>query len=300
MRAVRVLLLGVLLAACTSPGGETRRTTSPSPSPSSSLSSQFVVQNVVEVVRVLAGTIGPRETTSPTFRRAGAYVERLFRALGYGVTRQAFTVPAGLANLVAVPDGATFNVVAEPPGFDPLRPHLIVGAHLDTVPQAPGAVDNATGVGIVIELARLAALQPPSTSILFVAFGGEEARVPRGGLHGSKFFSASLDARERAAVNGVIVIDRVGTGSRVPICTVTDAPDTLARTLLNEAREIGVPAFACDNESSDHVSFVRVGITAVRIGPDDYPQYHTTRDVPSVLVPAQAARVGTLLWEALR
>jgi Zn-dependent M28 family amino/carboxypeptidase len=164
----------------------------------------------------------------------------------------------------------------------------------------PGAVDNATGIGIVIELARLAALEPTAVPIVFVAFGGEEARVPRGGLHGSKAFAASLSTKERAAIGGVIVIDRVGTGKRVPVCRATGSSAGLQRTLLATARQIGVPAFACENESSDHVSFVRIGITAARIGPDDYPQYHTKGDVPSVLVRAQAQRVGDLLWDALQ
>jgi len=300
MRIRQVVLLSALvLTSCTTAERASLRpaTSSPDLSPARE---RFEVRNVVEVVRVLAGEIGPRETTSDAYRRAGEYVARRLRSSGYRVTLPAFLVPAGLSNLVAVPAGRTFNVVAEPPGFDPLRPHLIVGAHLDTVPQSPGAVDNATGVGIVIELARLAALDPPSIPVLFVAFGGEEARVPKGGLHGSKAFVAALGAKKRAAVVGVIVIDRAGTGSRVPVCTVSEASQAFAHEVLNVARRVHVPAFSCDNGSSDHVSFDRAGLRAIRIGPDDFREYHTPRDVPSILVPAQAQRMGTLIWEVIR
>lgn len=295
-----IVLSGFVLTACTAttpptPDAAVRsRPSSPSPV------AAFDAARVAEVVRVLAGEVGPRETTSDGYRRAGAYVADRFRVLGYRVTNQRFRVPAGLSNLVAVPDGDTFNVVAEPRGFDRSRPHVVVGAHLDTVPQAPGAVDNATGVGVVIELARLAALMPPAAPVVFVAFGGEEARVPKGGLHGSKAFVAGLTSIQRAAVTAAIVIDRAGTGRRVPVCTASDASRALAREVLARARRAGVPAFACTNSSSDHVSFMRAGVKALRIGPDDFPEYHTPRDVPSILVPAQVQRIGHLLWETLR
>jgi Zn-dependent M28 family amino/carboxypeptidase len=295
-----IVLSAAFLAACTGAPDEDRRTSPPSPSSTPSASSPFAVGNVVEVVRVLAGEIGPRETTSDAFRRAGIYVERRFESFGYQVRHPTFRVPAGLSNLVAVPEGETFNVVAEPRAFDATRPHLIVGAHLDTVPQAPGAVDNATGVGVVIELARLAALNPPPVPVVFVAFGGEEARVPHGGLHGSKAFVAALNAIQRGAITAAIVVDRMGTGDRIPVCTATDASNALARAVRGAARRVAATAFDCENESSDHVSFSRAGILAVRIGPDDFREYHTPRDVPSILVPAQAQRAGAILWEYLR
>ena len=297
----RVVLASVMiLVACSGSNEAIRPPRSSPPTASPSPSSPFLAQNVVEVVRALAGEIGPRETTSDAFRRAGLYVEKRFRSLGFRVSRPTFRVPAGLSNLVAVPDGDTFNVVAEPPNFDATRPYLIVGAHLDTVPQAPGAVDNATGVGVVIELARLASITPPRIPVVFVAFGGEEARVPNGGLHGSKAFVAGLDTGERRAVAGAIVIDRMGTGDRVPICTSTEASASFARGFVGAARRVGVPTISCDNDSSDHVSFARAGILAIRIGPDDFREYHTPRDVPSILVPAQAQRAGALLWQGLR
>lgn len=299
MRA-RVVFLVLTLVACSPSAAPRERAASPSPRSSQSVASSFLVRNVVEVVDVLAGEIGPRETTSDAFRRAGLYVERRFRASGYRVTRQSFRVPAGLSNLVAVPDGDTFNIVAEPRGFDATRPHLIVGAHLDTVPQAPGAVDNATGVGVVIELARLASITPPSIPVVFVAFGGEEARVPKGGLHGSKAFVAGLGAREQKAVAGAIIIDRMGTDDRVPICTATKQSVAFARRFVDAARRVGVPTISCRNDSSDHLSFTRAGILAVRIGPDDFREYHTPRDIPAILAPDQVQRAGTLLWEALR
>ncbi len=303
MRMNRLVLLSILvLTGCTATDGATRGTPPPAHSPtgSSRAARSFDLARVVEVVRALADDIGPRETTSDAFIRAGAFVEGRLRALGYRVSRQGFRVPAGQSNFVPVQAGDTFNVVAVPPRFDLGKPHLIVGAHLDTVPQAPGAVDNATGIGIMIELARLASLTPPPIPVVFIAFGGEEARVPNGGLHGSKAYVANLNATTRAAIVGAVAIDRVGTGDRVPVCIAAPRSSGFARRFLDAARRVDVPAISCWNTSSDHLPFERAGIRAIRIGPDEFPEYHTPRDLPTVLVSAQAQRAGALVWEALR
>lgn len=125
------------------------------------------MSTVAALVRYLAGTIGPRETTSDAHRRAASYVESRFRSYGYRVSRQSFHVPGGVENYRAVNEGDTFNIVATPPGFMPTKPHLVIGAHLDTVPQAPGAVDNATGVAIVLGLARLSSLHTTRIPVVF-------------------------------------------------------------------------------------------------------------------------------------
>jgi Zn-dependent M28 family amino/carboxypeptidase len=294
--AVWVAVL-IAASACTSAERRTaRETLTPSPSTNPP---PFDATNVAEVVDYLAGEIGPRETTSAAYRKAAAFVESRFRSFGYAVRRQTFRVPAGLSNRAAVQEGETFNVIAEQRGFDPTKRHVVVGAHLDTVPQAPGAVDNAAGVGIVLELARLASLERPRIPVVFVAFGGEEARVPNGGLHGSRAFVAALDTRQRRAIAGAIVIDRLGTGERVPVCTASTSSVTFARSLLDAARRARVPAFSCTNGTSDHVPFDGAGISAVRLGPDNFRQYHTPQDVPSIFVPAQALRAGRLLCAAV-
>lgn len=76
-----------------------------------------------------------------------------------------------------------FNVVADIPGAELPDEYVIVGAHLDSAPQGPGATDNGTGVAAVMEASRLLAESgvKPRRTIRFILFGGEEA-----GLVGSK------------------------------------------------------------------------------------------------------------------
>lgn len=53
-------------------------------------------------------------------------------------------------------------------------PPILIGAHYDTVPGTPGADDNATGVSVLLELAKAFATQPAKYPIQLVAFDLEE------------------------------------------------------------------------------------------------------------------------------
>ena len=106
------------------------------------------------------------------------------------------------------------NVVAELPGTDPARRSeaLVVGGHYDHIGRfgaqvSPrhlgeihnGADDNASGVAGVLEVARLAARSPPSRSVLFMAFSGEEI-----GLLGSR---AWVDAQRTFRAKKALDLD---------------------------------------------------------------------------------------------
>jgi Zn-dependent M28 family amino/carboxypeptidase len=245
---------------------------------------------------------GAREATSAEFRRAADDVQTRLGQLGYRVRRQAFTVPAGVSWGVAVGSGTTYNIVATPPGFDPLRPHVVVGAHLDTVPQAPGAEDNASGVAVLLETARLAVDGGTRLPVVWVAFGAEEPRGPGDEQHhfGSQAYVRRLGEDRRAALRGMVSLDRVGVPGRVPVCTGGRSPLRLRRGLLSAARAAGVPARACVNRTSDHWPFEKAGLTVARLGGIDYAGYHSSRDVASVVSPRQLDRVGRVLWQWLR
>lgn len=251
----------------------------------------------VRAVRHLAGAIGPREATGRSYARAAGWVARAFRRLGYDVGRQRVDVPAGESWGVDVPAGTSVNVVATPDGFDPREPHLVVGAHLDTVPQAPGAEDNASGVGVVLAVAEAAAVRSTRLPVVFVAFGAEEPRGPSDDDHhyGSRAYVARLTPAQRRAVRGMVSLDRVGVGDQVPVGSAGSS-DPLQRSLLAAARRAGVPAVADPGQrSSDHWSFVRAGLPGARLGSTPYAGYHSAGDVPGVVAPEQLERVGRLL-----
>ena len=260
----------------------------------------FDADRAYATVLRLAGRIGPRQATSPAFRTAARWVGARFRHLGYRVELQRLRVPAGVSWGVPVPAGTTWNVVATPRGLPPAQPYRLVGAHLDTVPQAPGAEDNASGVAVLLELARLSARTAPTLPTVFVAFGAEEPRGPTDLDHhyGSRAYVERLSPPQRRSLRGMVSLDRVGTADKVPVCTA-GGPSALAAQVRRAARPVGVPVLACVNQSSDHWSFVRNGLPGVRVGGTSYAAYHSAADLPRVVDPAQLRRAGRLVWSWL-
>ena len=295
-------------AVCSStPGTTTARTpapsasTAPAPPAPRPQARPFDVDAVMDGIRALA-TIGPRDAASRAYDVAAAHVAKRLRAAGYHVTLQPFDVPAGVSWGVRVPSGSAVNVIAEPPGFDPRKPHLVVGAHLDTVPQSPGAEDNASGVMVMAEVARMLRQQPAALPVRFVAFGAEEARGGSGTRYafGSRHYVSGLYATERRAVRGMVALDRVGVAAAaVPVCSGGRGTTALARQIREAASGL-VPTRSCTNRASDHVSFEAVGIPVARIGSVPYAAYHSSRDLPSVLDQGQLERTGAVLWAWLR
>ena len=198
--------------------------------------------------------------------------------------------------------GDTVNVVARPPDLSPGAPHVVVGAHLDTVPQAPGAEDNASGIAVLLELARLAQQTTTRLPVVLVAFGAEEPRGPADDEHhfGSQTYVQRLTAAEGAVLVAMVSLDRVGAPGSVPVCTGGLSPKRVQRDLLDAAERIGVPARACENRTSDHWPFEKAGHAVARVGGNDSPGYHSAQDLPRTVRPGQLARSGGVVWEWLR
>lgn len=73
------------------------------------------------------------------------------------------------------------------------KPPVLIGAHYDGVPGSPGADDNASGVAVLLELARAIAQNPTPVPVRLVAFDLEEY-----GLLGSRAYATDL--RQQAEV----------------------------------------------------------------------------------------------------
>lgn len=285
-----------------SPSAAPRRTPDP-PAPTPSEPPAFRVAPVLADIERLAGDIGPREATSEGFAEAADLVERRLERLGYRARRTRVDVPAGVSWGVPVDAGRSANVIAEWPGFDPRRAHVVIGAHLDTVPQAPGAEDNASGVAVLLELARLAGQQPPETPVQFIAFGAEEPRGEGDARHhfGSQQYVADLPRSHRRAVQAMVSLDRVGVRAGfVPVCRAEAGGTELRAELRRTARRIDIVTRACGNRSSDHWSYAKAGVPAVRLGSVPYAGYHSPGDVPEVVDRHQLLRVGRVVWAWLR
>jgi Zn-dependent M28 family amino/carboxypeptidase len=147
---------------------------------------------------------------------------------------------------------------------------VVVGAHLDSVPEGPGINDNGSGTSQNLEIAlKLAALGiAPTNQVVFAFWGAEEA-----GLVGSQFYVDSLSAREvkNTAVN--LNFDMVGSPNFVRFVYDGDASDTasLASTGSGVVEDVFLDYFSSQDLAaeptafdgrSDYDAFISVGIPA--------------------------------------
>jgi aminopeptidase YwaD len=146
-----------------------------------------------------------------------------------------------------------------------------VGAHYDSVPQGPGANDNASGAASMLELARTHRVP----GLCYLAFGAEEV-----GLVGSAaFVREHRVGSERFMLN----LDMLG---KVTAPEMAASPDDVTSWALAERASRAAatagraiprgtfPAFA----SSDHASFARAGVPAVTVHSGDDGLMHTPQD----------------------
>ena len=321
-RLLTVAATAVLLTACTSqdspdpalptpapstatatptPAGSPTPTTEGAPKPRAD-PDDVRVATAMGTVRHLAGRIGPRPGTSPAFVRASRWVGSRLSELGWTVERRRFHTPAGVSWEVPVPAGPSMNLVATRGDVTSGEPWLLVGAHLDTVPQAPGAEDNASGIGVLLATAEALAGHRTRLPVVLVAFGSEEPRGRTDADHhyGSTAYVAALTRAERRTLRGMVALDRVGVGDVVPVGSAYE-PDALSDELRDAARRAGVPTLVdTDQKSSDHWSFVQAGLPGTRLGGTSYDEYHSPHDVPSVVDPAQLERTARLVVSWLR
>lgn len=133
------------------------------------------------------------------FAGATDWMEQRLSAAGYNTSRQDFTWAGNRSSQ---------NVIVEASGVT--GRNLVVGAHFDTFfgrPTLQGLDDNASGAGVLTEMARNLAGLSFEDGVTFIGFGAEEE-----GLRGSRAYVAALDAEARANLTGMINIDSLITG----------------------------------------------------------------------------------------
>lgn len=176
----------------------------------------------------------------------------------------------------------TWNIVGtkaasgRAPGGDPGK-ILIIGAHRDTIAEAPGANDNTSGVAATLEAAEVLKDVPLGVTVRYVFFGAEED-----GLYGSAEYVKHV---ERGRILGMINLDMEGVGERLILAGKGD--DTLVRTAARVAGDLGIPVEVHAAEGgSDHVNFERAGVPVVFVFRPDDPYYDTPRDTVDRVSPA--------------
>ena len=166
---------------------------------------------------------------------------------------------------------------------------VIVSSHYDSVAGAPGANDNASGTGLVLELARAFQNVETDKEIRFIAFGSEEM-----GLIGSEHYVDNLSTQERDRILGVFNADMVATNydkaKNLYAMTPDGSTNLVTDATLNAAKQLNNDLVLQGKfGSSDHVPFAYAGIPAalfIWMGVDSWNPliyhiekvYHTPQD----------------------
>lgn len=189
-------------------------------------------------------------------------------------------------------------------------PPILIAAHYDAVPGTSGADDNATGVAVLLELARMFATQPAKYPLRLVAFDMEEY-----GLVGSTDYAAKLK-QEKQPLRLMISLEMLGYCDSTPgsqnyppplerfypnkgdfialIGNLLTLPDliSISRTI----RQSGTPSewlpvpnrglIVSDTRRSDHAPFWDAGYPAIMVTDTANmrnPHYHKPSDTIATL-----------------
>jgi len=240
---------------------------------------------------------GPRPAASAREARVQRLLRRSFREAGLRVGVQEFRVPG---------KGRSRNVIGV---YDTPRGCLrIVMAHSDSLPPAPGANDNASGLGVVAELAGRLALIKPWCDVWLVATGAEER-----GYTGSPDHLGALHLARRARAHHArkrlrwaLSLDEVGRDYPFWLRSPVSAPRAAVEGALTDAAgRVGTQVSWVRDEStgnSDHREFQLLGLPGAKlgVGAGGEPCRHMRCDTPSRLERGPLVAARRMVAEALR
>jgi hypothetical protein len=231
------------------------------------------------------------------------YIEEIFRSFGLQVERQE----------VAFHGRAYHNIIASTQGINKEKDMVLLGAHYDAAWGSPGADDNASGVAVLLEAARIISKHDSERTIQFVAFTLEEPQPQT--IHfliGSDHFARQA-RKSGNEYESVIILESVGytddiQGSQsVPLAVRAPVPEKgnflgiIANSKSGRIMELftavagehvpeltvvpyKVPLsgrFIPETRLSDHASFWNQNYPAVMLTDTAMfrnPHYHTPRD----------------------
>ncbi|MDD3253748.1 MAG: M28 family peptidase [Lachnospiraceae bacterium] len=233
-----------------------------------------------------SGTKGENEAAEAI----GAYLQQL----GYETRLDAFD-QKGMGDEADV-SGSNVVAVKRADANPDKADILYITAHHDAKPGIQGAEDDAAGVTVLLETARLLSRLSTDTELRFVSFGGEEP-----GRVGSRFHVEQLTPEERSRVIGDIQLDDLGyKGSEYLQLSTVDGKATMLGDMLSEqaqkTRNVGRVIPYIKEGMSDHNSFHTGGMPAVMLGQDSFAfENHSTQDQITIIDPVKLEQTAQLV-----
>ncbi|MCC7257985.1 MAG: M20/M25/M40 family metallo-hydrolase [Gammaproteobacteria bacterium] len=251
---------------------------------------------------------------TPGLDAAAEYIREQFQTAGLapggdaGGWFQAFTAVTGPEQR----DTALRNVVGVVRGTDPRFAgqaalvtahydhlgHGWPGARADSVGKLhPGADDNASGVAVMIEVAKQVAARPPPRTVVFVAFTGEES-----GLLGSRHYVKHPTPVPLAGIFGDLNLDTVGNLGDGPLSILaTESAREWPFVFSGITAVTGVPTKSVvgASVSSDQQAFIDAGIPGVQLFARATLDYHRPSDTADKVDAAGMVKVAAVVGEAV-
>lgn len=235
-------------------------TSSPEPSLTSTLAPDLSVYGSLALAHVqfISDEIGPRPAGTDKEAQTVQYLVQVFEKMRYPSQVQPFTVNVDgnaiqSANIIAVKQGVSSQ-------------EIIVGAHYDSVKVGKGADDNASGLGVILEVADRIKDRETHYSIRFILFGAEEV-----GLQGSKHYVSQMTQEQKQNTIAMINLDSVSAGDYAYIYGDQGAKGFIRDWALNYAAKHNLTLETQPGENpkypagttgdwSDHAPFKEAGI----------------------------------------
>ncbi|NLG99223.1 MAG: M28 family peptidase [Chloroflexi bacterium] len=238
-------------------------------------------------------SLGPRTPGSPAHDQVVAWMQEELSAHAWTVELQETTYS----------NQPVRNVIAKRGGSK--TPWIIIGAHYDSRMKAdqdaqqpdapvPGANDGASGVAVLMELARVLP-EDLDMQIWLVFFDAEDqGNLPGWNwIYGSRAFVESLESDPQS----VIIVDMIGDAD-LNIYQERNSNSELTAEIWAAAAELGYNQFIPEEKYSildDHTPFLERGIRAIDIIDFDYPYWHTAEDTPDKVSAESLKAVGDTL-----
>ncbi|PXW89660.1 PDZ domain-containing protein [Nitrosomonas sp. Nm84] len=269
---------------------------------------------LADITHLSSAAFKGRELGSPELDTAATYIAKQFQQIDL--------VPGGDDNSyfqnwqqdVGAPKGniALRNVIGILPGTNPqlAGQSLIIGAHYDHLGMGwpdvraahqgkihYGADDNASGIAVMLELARqIVPKWQPERTIIFIAFTGEEA-----GLLGSKHYINNTKDFPVEKIAAMLNLDTVGRLGNNPVTLFgTGSARELVHVFRGAGFVTGIPVNAVQDDfgSSDQAAFIKAGIPAVQFFASAHEDYHAPGDTVDKIDTAGLVKVAAILKEA--
>jgi Zn-dependent M28 family amino/carboxypeptidase len=250
---------------------------------------------------------GPRPVGSPALRATGDYIISQLKQLQWEVVTQEFEYRRLPIR----------NVIAK--AGQSRGPVVIIGAHYDTRlladqdmtdPTQPvlGANDGASGVAVLLELARTLDIASLKNEIWLAFFDAEDngeiagCRLSPPPCDDNSVWHWSVGAEYMAShipkPELLIVVDMIGDKNQ-DIYFEKNSDMEIQQQLWGVAARLGYQKQFIPQEKwsmeDDHTPFLQRGIRAVDVIDFDYPYWHTSQDTADKVSPDSLERVGRVV-----